>query len=373
MASQTKYATVTSEIAGSGQPWSAAALSPCKVTADDNTYAASSALELDQSTRALLCTGFGFTLPKSATNFRVTVFALCKASASGALSLVEAACWYAGAQKSTVNPATPPIAVTDSETDLLSGMEAWSMPLSVDNINDSTFGVSLQFQATDAPGTAYVEQVGLTVEYDILCEARTAMFHDLYDGGDTGLRNWTIIGANILYAADTKYASVGLDSGQTSEYLEGRSFGFSSAIASDMTILGVKLELRLRVYGETGVVDSAIRLRSATGTYIGDDKKSAVEYDNLSEYVTRTYGSDSDTWGLDTTELTPLLVRDYRFGVGLAYTRTSGTGTATVTVDKATLTIYFGMQPDEPAYSTSHGGGRHHRTRRGVWGKQYKR
>lgn len=375
MASQTKYATVTSEIAGSGVAWSAATLSPCLVTADDNNYATSGALELDQSTKALFCSGFGFEIPHGAEHFEITAFALCKTPAADTAVLIEAMLWHDGAVKSTVNPADPQIAVTDSETDILAGMTPWDgTPFSPDTLNDDSFGVSLQFQAT-AECAVYVEQVGITITYDPRSETRTAMFHDLYDGGDTGLNNWTITGANVLYAADAKYAACNLDNGDTSEWLEGRSFGFSSAIAYDMKILGIEVEVRLRGYGDAsqGLYDSAVRLRTASGTYIGDDKKSATEYDNSTDYVTRTYGGSDDTWGLDTTEITPAMVRDYRFGVALAYARTSGTGTMGVTVDKVTLRIYFGTMPDEPAHGTTHGGGRHARTRRGIWGKRYKR
>jgi hypothetical protein len=375
MASQTKYATITTEIAGGGVEWSAATLSPCLVTADDDLYAASGALELDQSTKSLFCSGFKFEIPHGADNFEITAFALCKASAADAAVLIEAALWHDGVQKNLVNPAIPQIAVTDSETDLLATLTFWSVtPFSPDTLNDDSFGVSLQFQAT-AECAVYVEQVGITITFDPRQETRTAMFHDLYDGGDTGLKNWSAVGSNVLYATDSKYASCTLDNGETSEWLEGRSFGFSSAIAYDMTVLGIEVEVRIRAYGDDsqGLYDSAVRLRTASGTYIGDDKKSATEYDNSADYVTRTYGGSDDMWGLDATEITPAMVRNYLFGVALAYTRTSGTGSMGVTVDKVTLRIYFGTMPDEPAHGTTHGGGRHARTRRGIWGKRYKR
>lgn len=120
-----------------------------------------------------------------------------------------------------------------------------------------------------------------------------------------------------------------------SQLLEATDFGFQ--VPSSATITGVTFGLR--VHGVEGgfAQDRTVELLGVPAG--GANLARSAFYGSQSAYEDRTYGGD--LWGLP---LTPAIVNDPSFGVGLSVQRGSITALEGVSVDVMTLAITYCVQ-----------------------------
>jgi len=136
----------------------------------------------------------------------------------------------------------------------------------------------------------------------------------------TGGSNWTQ--PQNAQASDNVYATdaltVGVLATVHSNYLTATGFGFN--IPPTATICGVTVTVQhIRQDLLLGAInDNSVKLVSA-GSIGGTDHASATDWSTTKSTV--TYGGSTDTWGL---ALTPTIVNDANFGVGVSAKFTGG-------------------------------------------------
>lgn len=117
----------------------------------------------------------------------------------------------------------------------------------------------------------------------------------------TGVQ-WT--SPSNVTASDNTYASVTLDSGQTSECLYAYDFDFGQEYSnySTWTIDGIIVRVERYASAANQIRDNALYMVNTAGTYVGNNKSTGI-YFPASEAV-QTYGSPTDTWGYPSGSLT---------------------------------------------------------------------
>lgn len=112
--------------------------------------------------------------------------------------------------------------------------------------------------------------------------------------------------------------TVGVLATVRSNYLVAQGFGFN--IPAGATICGVTVQVhRIRLDLLLGdITDNSVKLLSG-GSIAGINHASATSWSTTEQTV--TYGGASDTWGLS---LTPAIVNNANFGVGVSATMTGG-------------------------------------------------
>jgi hypothetical protein len=174
------------------------------------------------------------------------------------------------------------------------------------------------------------------------------VFTDVGPSGDNDWLNEANVGADD--GSEAQITAATYDAGDHSYRLVASGLGFS--IPNGATVNGVVVEIDRRCFAGAAQ-DQEVRLYNSSGPQ-GTDKQTATAWPATSAVA--TYGSSSDTWGLG-AGLTPGVVNDINFGVCLIvladgantdigvdyirmtvyYTEAAPTGTATVTVDEATV------------------------------------
>jgi len=169
---------------------------------------------------------------------------------------------------------------------------------------------------------------------------------------NTGDAAWT--GLTNLYANDNNYASVTLNSGQTSDTIRVSGFGFDAMADTDeivsiyvyiycYTSVGTAITLYEEIYGPT-----------SGGSSTGNNDP-VTQTTEATEYAGSSAG---DTFGL---ALTAAEVKNSAFGVDLYVTNGSGGVTETFYIDTVYVTAYYGKSPaikniqtTTPSAGTSH-------------------
>ncbi len=134
---------------------------------------------------------------------------------------------------------------------------------------------------------------------------------------------------------DNVYATVALNNGETSHYLEATSFGF--AIPADATINGIKVAIGRFSSGASApyIRDSVVSLLKG-GSVVGTNKAFTLSDWPTSEGVA-TYGTPTNLWG---TTWTPAEINATNFGVALAVNN-SNASSLTANVDYVTVTVTY--------------------------------
>jgi len=144
--------------------------------------------------------------------------------------------------------------------------------------------------------------------------------------------DWTT--PSNITADDSSVATVTL-SNQT-DWLYASNFGF--AIPSGATINGIEVTINKSAvdnFGEVFVYDTDVQLYDGSA-FSGDNKEKAAAWPtSLTDSV---YGGSSDAWGVT---LTPAMVNDSSFGVGLQAEHQLGGNSAVTTVDYITLEVFY--------------------------------
>jgi hypothetical protein len=140
----------------------------------------------------------------------------------------------------------------------------------------------------------------------------------------------------IQNTSDANYATAGLGTHATSEYLKGTNYGFS--IPSNATIVGIQVTIRRKSSSNGGgnsINDVTVSLVK-DGLRTVANKASATDWGT--SFGTATYGSASDLWE---AEWAPDDINANDFGVALSVYNQSGYGSRTATVDYMQITVTY--------------------------------
>lgn len=230
-----------------------------------------------------------------------------------------------------------------------------------------TFKIPAQVNVTKYPGTAATS--GATAPYDDKdwqnpdnAKADDAAHATCtLPSTDTGTvyPNNTLITAAIAPYDDQEWddkTGVGADDSDTASITDknfdtpdisylAKAQGLGLSIPSGATITGLEVKIE-RWCGAGGAVDACVQLLDANGDLQGDNKADTVTAWPGTESVA-TYGGTGDTWGVS---LTPAMVNDPDFGVGLAVQAASPN--ADIFVDYIQVKIWYtGPDLDNGEYS----------------------
>ena len=151
-------------------------------------------------------------------------------------------------------------------------------------------------------------------------------------GGTDSNENW--VNADQIRANDGVEAQITaatFDSPDRSFRLIAHNFTFG--IPAGATIDGVEVEVERRCFAGSAI-DSTIRLRSTSGTLMGENKGDGTAWPGTA--TIRTYGGPTDKWG---ATLTPAVVNSSAFGVFVSCQATAAD--TDVGVDFVRMTIYY--------------------------------
>ena len=98
-------------------------------------------------------------------------------------------------------------------------------------------------------------------------------------------------------ASDNSFASVTLDSGQTSECLYAYDFDFGADYSNyaDWYIDGIIVRVERYASQANQIRDNALYMVNTAGNYNGNNKSTGIYFPDTKEV--QTYGSPTDTWG----------------------------------------------------------------------------
>ncbi len=148
-------------------------------------------------------------------------------------------------------------------------------------------------------------------------------------------------------ADDTDYASItngSFDSNVITYLGKAQQFGFT--IPARAVITGIEVVVAKSRSAGTSCVDACIQLIDGSGVLFGNNKADGTT--NWPSSITAiTYGGAGDMWGLNTSTLTPAIVNDADFGVGIAVKATANNVDANV--DYITVKVYY----NDPTFDTN--------------------
>lgn len=211
-----------------------------------------------------------------------------------------------------------------------------STPSGSPNLIASSFGFNI-------PTGRTILGVEVKVERHATGNFSTTTFWEdvvLYNGSDLGNDkapggSWTGTPTvdTIGGAADTWGASL------TPAIVNSTSFGVRMKVAATGLESGHTAHIdyvTMRVWYSAGdVIDSQVRLRKADGTIATVQNKADTMNTWAEADTTKTYGSETDTWG---ESLTPTDINDADFGVAISVLP----GDNTARVDHVTMTVHYG-------------------------------
>jgi hypothetical protein len=282
-----------------------------------------------------VCTGFGFSIPSSATITGIGCNVIAGNASSGGgvivnhLKIVKAGTISGtdiGTSTSYFN--TPPAAIAFGGSTNL-----WGNALAYSDVNNSGFGVAVAIETSEAT-TAELQGISLTVfYYTASVTAYAGTVANVTDGSDTAWTNPT----HAQGAPDGSYATCALNK-TSSDYLEATNFGFSLA---GYQINGVQLTIEGE--GASGMIDATVSL-IVGGTITGSNYDAAPVSTTggglyTSSEGSATYGSagGGDQWGV--TGLTGSQVSASNFGA--VFQVMDGAGSGTSSIDSFLITIYY--------------------------------
>ncbi len=138
-------------------------------------------------------------------------------------------------------------------------------------------------------------------------------------------------------ASDNSRASAIIDTGEISHYLKATGFGFSIPNSAKIVGIEFKVERGSTVPGNGDFIeDNSIRLVK-NGIISGNNKASGDTWPAGFEGI-KTYGSNSDLWGLTWT---PTDINSFLEFGAVVSAKHGGTGTSTALIDHVTLTVYY--------------------------------
>lgn len=132
---------------------------------------------------------------------------------------------------------------------------------------------------------------------------------------------------------EAQITAASYDAGDFSFILKAKNFGFSAPAGA--TIDGVEVEIDRRCFAGTAV-DLAVQLLDASGMLASTNRASASAWP--ASLAVASYGSASDKWDMGVT-LTPALVNDVDFGVGLQVQATAAN--TDIGVDFIRMTVHY--------------------------------
>ena len=165
------------------------------------------------------------------------------------------------------------------------------------------------------------------------------------DDDDIGTVAWTT--PSNATALDGTYTTAALN-GSTSHYLKCTNYGF--AVPTNGIVIGVEVMVYARTDDVAGAVDTVftnVRLVDSSDVFVGiNQAASEVALKNsgsgTSDPFSFFFGGSGDTWG---TLLTPAIVNDADFGVGIAVRETLSSA-ETVGIDVVAMTVYYKVGTD---------------------------
>lgn len=155
------------------------------------------------------------------------------------------------------------------------------------------------------------------------------------DDSSVGTITWTNPGRAAV--SDDNRAIATLGTAEVSHYLKATNFGFS--IPNSAKIVGIEFKIERRggaIIDSNRIEDNSIKLVKG-GTISGNDKADTTEWVTGSGDEIKTYGSNSDLWGLTWT---PANINDNAFGVVVS-AKQVGTGPSDAEIDHVTLTVFY--------------------------------
>lgn len=134
---------------------------------------------------------------------------------------------------------------------------------------------------------------------------------------------------------DNLRASIDNNASATSDYLQGRNFGFS--IPTNAVINGIQLTIdRYTETGSLGQNKDAVVSLIKGGTIAGDNKASGNSWPGTES--TASYGNSTDLWG---NTWTPSDINSSNFGVALSVNNTNWWSSRDAFVDYMQITVYY--------------------------------
>ena len=274
---------------GSGQAWS----NLTNLEATDGRYATCSPANSGILCQAVSSTGFGFSLPSTATVTGIVV-SIVRHIGSGnnngdtTVKLIKGGVAVGNNKASnTTYPTTDGTATYGSSSDL------WGSSFLYSDINASNFGVQFQPTTPNSNGVSvFADSITVTVYYYTnTATANPGTVADVSSG--SGNATWTNPGNAKI--TDGQYAVSGSISSKgtaVTDYLEATNFGFN--IPSGSTINGIGLSIVRHASGGN-LIDDVLSLIKG-GTISGNNEASATAYGTSD--ATATYGGGGDLWGL---------------------------------------------------------------------------
>ena len=313
---------------GSGQAWS----NLSNVEATDGQYATCSPANSGILCQLVSATGFGFSLPSSATvtGIVVSIVRHIGSGSSNGDTSVQLIKGGSAVGNNKATSATYPTA--DATATYGSSTDLWGTTWLYSDINASNFGLKFQPTTPNSNGvTVFVDSITITVYYYTnSATANPGTVADVSSG--SGHATWT--NPSNAKVTDAQYAvsgSIASKSTTVTDYLEATNFGFS--IPAGSTINGIGLSVVRHASGGN-IIDDVVSLIQG-GSISGNNEAGGTAYGTSD--ATATYGSGGDLWGLT------LAVSDINasnFGVALDVQNTSSTS-ATASVDSFAITVYY--------------------------------
>jgi hypothetical protein len=166
------------------------------------------------------------------------------------------------------------------------------------------------------------------VKSSVTCANTVQSFWDYFS--DPSWSNRGNVGAN-----DGSYATVALDDGDRSQFLQCSSFGFS--LPAGATINGITVTIERKAGTASRLVDSSLKIVKG-GSRTGTEKANTTTYYPTADTVA-SYGSATDLWG------TTWAVGDINasnFGIALRVTKPgTADGAITASVDYIEITVDY--------------------------------
>ena len=156
---------------------------------------------------------------------------------------------------------------------------------------------------------------------------------------------WTeyIYSVNNVTASDNQYATVILNSGQTSTYIMAKYFNFN--IPASATITGIVVDIERQGDGCSGTAvmsDNEVKIIDSSGSIVGNNKATTTRYSFYGD-VTESHGGTTDLWGL---ALSPSDVNNPNFGVAVSVKNTQDPRwwcQVSARIDHINMTVYYSL------------------------------
>lgn len=169
--------------------------------------------------------------------------------------------------------------------------------------------------------------------------------------GPSGDNDWVTPGnVSANDGSEASITAASYDNLDHSYRLKATNFGFDADIPDGATINGITVEIEQRALSLSMAQDQEVRLYDSTSTLVGDDKKAAGGWPDITTIA--VYGGAADMWnsGLDAAD-----IRSANFGVAHIVAATANN--ADIFIDFIRVTVDYTYTPPPASGAGWWGGG----------------